>query len=185
MTKVFLSFFIVGLSFSIFSCDNQAQTGQDKNTASKQIQPMKNHPSKDDNSTKAPDFELTNSEGETVRLSSFEDKVIILNFWATWCGPCRMEIPGFVDLYKKYNEKGLEIIGVSVDQSGWNAVKPFIKNYKVNYPILMFNNQVIMDYGGIRGIPTTFIINRKGEIVEKIVGLRPDAYFEQRIKEFL
>ena len=185
MTKVFLFFIIFGLSFLIFSCDNQAQTGQDKNTTSKQIQPMKSHPSKDDNSAKAPDFALANSKGETVRLSSFEDKVIILNFWATWCGPCRMEIPGFVDLYKKYNEKGLEIIGVSVDQSGWNAVKPFIKNYKINYPILMFNNQVVMDYGGIRGIPTTFIINRKGEIVEKIVGLRPDVYFEQRIKEFL
>jgi cytochrome c biogenesis protein CcmG/thiol:disulfide interchange protein DsbE len=90
-----------------------------------------------------------------------------------------------VDLYEKYNEEGLEIIGVSVDQNGWTAVKPFMKNYKINYPILMYNYQVVKDYGGIRGIPTTFIINRKGEIVEQIVGLRPDEYFEKRVKEYL
>lgn len=185
MIKVFLFFIIFGLSFSIFSCDNQAQTEESKTNNSKQIQPIQNHPSRDDNAAKAPDFALKNIDGEIVRLSSFEDKVIILNFWATWCGPCRMEIPGFVDLYEKYNEEGLEIIGVSVDQNGWTAVKPFMKNYKINYPILMYNYQVVKDYGGIRGIPTTFIINRKGEIVEQIVGLRPDEYFEKRVKEYL
>jgi len=183
MSKIFLVSIILIAGFVFFSCDNQAQTEE---TNSVQNTEQKDTTSQDQDSFKrAPDFALKNSKGETVRLSSFEDKVIILNFWATWCGPCRREIPGFVNLYKKYNEKGLEIVGVSVDQNGWDAVTPFIKNYKVNYPILMFNYQVVKDYGGIRGIPTTFIINRKGKIVEKIVGLQPDAYFERKVKELL
>ena len=177
---------ILGLTLLIFSCNNnQAQTGEDNNNKAKKEQPSNKQVEKKSTSAKAPDFELVNSEGKTVRLSSLEDKVIILNFWATWCGPCRMEIPGFVDLYNEYNSDGLEIIGVSVDQGGWDAVKPFIERYKINYPVLMYNYQVVMDYGGIQGIPTTFLINRKGEIVEKIVGMRPDSYFEQRVKELL
>lgn len=186
MTKIFLFSIILSAGLVLFSCDNQAQTKETDSLQTKETkQEEDTRKEKKNTFQKAPDFALKNSKGETVRLSSFKDKVIILNFWATWCGPCRQEIPGFVDLYKKYNEKGLEIIGVSVDQNGWDAVTPFVKNYQINYPIFMFNMQVIKDYGGIRGIPTTFIINRDGGIVEKIVGLRPDAYFVQKVKELL
>ncbi len=133
----------------------------------------------------APNFELEGSDGKTVRLSDFKGKVVILDFWATWCGPCRAEIPSYVDLYEKYNKKGLEIIGVSLDRDGWTPVKPFMESYKINYPIVMGNMQVVQAYGGINSIPTTFIINRKGEVVERKIGARPVEYFEQILANLL
>jgi len=133
----------------------------------------------------APNFELEGSDGKTVRLSDFKGKVVILDFWATWCGPCRAEIPSYVDLYKKYNDKGLEIIGVSLDRDGWTPVKPFMDSYKINYPIVMGNMQVVQAYGGINSIPTTFIINRDGEVVERKIGARPVEYFEQILANLL
>jgi len=133
----------------------------------------------------APNFELEGSDGKTIRLSDFKGKVVILDFWATWCGPCRMEIPGYVDLYKKYNDKGLEIIGVSLDRDGWTPVKPFMHSFKINYPIVMGNMQVVQAYGGIQSIPTTFIINREGEVVERKIGARPIDYFEQILANLL
>jgi peroxiredoxin len=185
ITKLF-GLIAITITLIVFSCNNQTQTGDTQKSETKKVQ--ESNDKKNDNKknlAKAPDFALKNSKGETVRLSSFKDNVIILNFWATWCGPCRGEIPGFVDLYNKYNNEGLEIIGVSLDQNGWDAVDPFVKNYKVNYPVLLYNRQVIMNYGGIRAIPTTFIINRNGEIVEKIIGQRPDSYFKQKVQELL
>jgi thiol-disulfide isomerase/thioredoxin len=133
----------------------------------------------------APNFELEGSDGKIVRLSDFQGKVVILDFWATWCGPCKMEIPGYIDLYKKYNDRGLEIIGVSLDRDGWTPVKPFMDSYKINYPIVMGNMQVVQAYGGINSIPTTFIINRKGEVVERKIGARPVEYFEQMLSDLL
>ena len=133
----------------------------------------------------APDFTLPDLEGNSLTLSDFKGRVIILNFWATWCPPCRKEIPDFVELYEKYKEEGLLIIGVSLDRGDSRAVKQFSKNYKINYPIVLGNVTVTQDYGGIRGIPTTFVIDRKGNIRKKYVGYRPRATFEEAVKRLL
>jgi peroxiredoxin len=133
----------------------------------------------------APDFTLKDVDGKTFSLSSTKGKVVILDFWATWCPPCRMEIPHFVSLYRDYRNKGLEIIGISLDRGGVSAVKSFVKSNGINYPTLMGDNKVTADYGGIRGIPTTFIIDRKGRIVEKYVGYRDKKIFEDAIKKLL
>jgi len=133
----------------------------------------------------APDFTLPDLEGNSLTLSDFRGKVIILNFWATWCPPCRKEIPDFVELYEKYKDEGLLIIGVNLDKGDSRAVKQFSKNYKINYPIVLGNVNVTQDYGGIRGIPTTFVIDRKGDIKEKYVGYRPRATFENAVKKLL
>jgi len=129
----------------------------------------------------APDFELLDVNGKKVRLSDFKGKVIILNFWATWCPPCRAEIPGFIELYKKYKDKGVEIIGISLDEGGVRDVFPFMKEFGINYQVLIGNYKVTQDYGGIRGIPTTFVIDKKGNIRAKYVGYRPKEGFERDI----
>ncbi|MEN3043952.1 MAG: TlpA disulfide reductase family protein [Candidatus Hydrothermales bacterium] len=137
---------------------------------------------------RAPNFTLMTIDGYIFNLSEhLGKKVIIIDFWATWCPPCRAEIPGFVRLYEKYKEQGLLIVGISLDM-GENAleiVRNFSKEYNINYPVMMGDRETVNKFGGIRAIPTTFIINRKGEIVEKIVGYRDESFFENKIKSLL
>ncbi len=134
---------------------------------------------------KAPDFLLYDKDGNAVQLSDFSGKVVILDFWATWCGPCRMEIPGFVQLYERYKDEGLEIVGISLDRDGWNAVIPFMEQYGVNYTVVLGDQNVVMRYGGIRSIPTTFVINKNGQVVDRVVGYRPPDYFENEVVQLL
>lgn len=118
----------------------------------------------------APPFSLENTEGKTVKLEDLKGKVIVLNFWATWCPPCRAEIPDFIKVYDKYKSKGVEILGVSLDHKGWEVVRPFVKSNKINYPVLLGDQRIAQAYGNIRSIPTTFIIDRKGKVVDQHVG---------------
>ncbi len=111
----------------------------------------------------APDFTLTDSNGKSVSLSNYRGKVVLLNFWATWCGPCALEIPWFVDFEREYKSQGFEVIGVSMDEDGWSAVKPYIAEHKVNYRVLLGNDSVSQLYGGVESLPTTFIIDRDGK----------------------
>lgn len=137
---------------------------------------------------RVPSFTLPTLDGETFNIDDHVgEKVMIIDFWATWCPPCRAEIPGFVRLFEKYREKGLLIVGISLDRGGnaESVVRNFMKEYNVNYPIMMGNEEVVKKFGGIRAIPTTFIINKKGEMVEKIIGYRDEDYFENIIKELL
>ena len=134
---------------------------------------------------KAPEFKLKALDGKEVRLSDFKGKVRIVDFWATWCPPCREEIPDFISLQKQYKAKGLEVIGVSVDRGGPEVVQKFNKEYGVNYTSLMANDEVQAAFGGIRAIPTTFLIDRDGNIVKKYQGLVSKEVFEKDIKELL
>jgi len=137
---------------------------------------------------KAPDFSLPSTNGKTVKLSDFRGKIVILDFWATWCPPCRRGIPDLISLKKKYGSKGLEVIGISVDEFTRNTkyrVIPFMKQIGINYPVVYGNMQVIRAFGGIQSIPTTFVINKKGEIIASFVGLRPKSTYEEIIKNEL
>lgn len=120
----------------------------------------------------APVFELRDLEGERVSLSNSRGKVILLNFWATWCEPCRAEMPSIENLYRKFKDKGLVIIGVSVDNSE-KAVRSFIRERGITFPILLDKEKEVSfgDYG-IIGLPVTFLIDRKGIIVDKVFGER-------------
>lgn len=134
----------------------------------------------------APDFTLKNAKtGKTTKLSDFKGKVRLLNFWATWCPPCRGEIPDMVKVQKEFQKKGLQIIGASVDQGGPTVVQAFAKANNINYPLVMADETVVDAYGGIRGIPTTFLIDRQGQIVKKFVGPLSKEQFEQEIKPLL
>jgi thiol-disulfide isomerase/thioredoxin len=112
-------------------------------------------------------------------------KVVIIDFWDTWCGPCKREIPHFVELYDRYSNEGLEIVGVAFARSGKNAVKSFGEKYNINYANTLFNDEAGRIFGRPRSIPTTFIIDKKGQIAEKVVGYRDIAFFENKIKELL
>lgn len=138
-----------------------------------------------DNSTNAPDFVLKKWGGGMAKLSDYRGKVVILDFWATWCPPCLKEIPDFVKLQKKYGDKGLVILGISLDQNPKQTLPPFIKKYKVNYPFLLTNGKVDRAYGGVTGIPTTFVIDQSGQIYKRYVGFRPHSVFEKDIKTLL
>lgn len=133
----------------------------------------------------APDFTLPDLEGNSYTFSATKGKVVILDFWATWCPPCRMEIPHFQALYEQYKGKGLEIVGVALDRQGVAVVKPFAEDYGITYPVVIGDQKTTASYGGVRGIPTTFVIDRKGRIVEKYVGYRDKEVFEEVIKGLL
>lgn len=133
----------------------------------------------------APGWELQDLDGKTVRLSDFKGKVVILDFWATWCPPCRAEIPGFIGLQKKYQAQGLAIVGVSVDQASSDTVKSFVQEMGMNYPVVLADTNVVAAYGGIAGLPTTFIIDRTGRIVKQHLGFTEKEEIETEIKSLL
>lgn len=132
----------------------------------------------------APDWELAGLDGKTVKLSDFKGKVVVLNFWATWCPPCRREIPDLIALQKKYG-KDLVVVGVSLDENGLAAVKSFVAKNGINYPVVMGDQKIASAYGGITAIPTTFVIDRAGKIAGHIEGGTDLAGFESAIKAAL
>jgi thiol-disulfide isomerase/thioredoxin len=136
-------------------------------------------------STVAPDFSLESLEGKTMRLSDFRGKAVLLNFWATWCGPCKIEMPWFVELQQKYGSQGLQVVGVAMDDASKEDIAKFAKNMGVNYPVLIGKEAVGDSYGGIPALPETFFIGRDGKVVDKILGLRGKAEIEDAIKKAL
>ncbi len=133
----------------------------------------------------APNFKLSTMDGKTIELKQLAGKAVVVNFWATWCGPCRREIPGMIRIYEKYKAKGLEIVGISLDRGGWNDLKPFLAKNPIAYLIVLGGNAEAEAYGGIEGIPTTFFVDRKGNIVSKTVGSMEEADFEKAVKSIL
>jgi len=128
----------------------------------------------------APDFSLQQLSGQSLTLSSYRGKVVLLDFWATWCVPCREEIPHFVELQDKYRQQGLQIIGVSMDD-GPEPVRDFYREFKMNYPVVMGDAKTGELYGGVLGLPIAFVIGRDGRIYAKHIGATDVAVFE---KEF-
>lgn len=119
----------------------------------------------------APDFELTSLDGRRVKLSDFRGKAVILNFWATWCPPCKVEMPWFVDMQKQLGDKGLVVLGVAMDDSEPPKIAEFVHQMGVNYPVLLGTDKVSEDFGDVQYLPTTFYIDREGRIVGKADGL--------------
>lgn len=133
----------------------------------------------------APDFALQDLNGNTVHLSDLRGKAVVLNFWATWCPPCKEEIPWFIDLQNKYGPQGLQIVGVSMDDGGKDAVVPFAKDMGINYKVLLGDSEVADLYGGVHALPTTFYIGRDGKVLEYVPGLIGRREMEENIQAAL
>ena len=129
----------------------------------------KQSPGTGTNSSLAPDFSLTDLNEKTVRLSDYRGQVVLLDFWATWCGPCEKEIPEFVQMQDKYRNLGFQVIGISMDDSP-KPVRNFYERFRLNYPVAMGDAKVAQLYGGVYGLPVTFVIGRDGSITAKFKG---------------
>jgi peroxiredoxin len=136
-------------------------------------------------SEKLPDFTLKTLAGNEVNLRQLEgQKVVVVNFWATWCGPCRNEIPDFNDVYSRYRDRGVEFLGVSVDESPETVVPEFLEKIPIAYPVLLGSPDLTYRYG-VRGLPTTFIIDRSGKISKRIVGMTFANTLEAELNKLL
>jgi len=184
--KLFCS--LLALMFIIGGCkknktepDQQAET----ETEIEQVQPTADSTPSTTGGKPAPAFALQDLNGKSVSLAGLRGKVVVLDFWATWCPPCVKEIPHFIELYEQYKDKGVEIVGISLDREGISVVKPFVQKFQIKYPIMMTDGKVDQAFGPITSIPTTFLIDAAGNIRKTYVGYNEKAVFETDIKKLL
>jgi peroxiredoxin len=133
----------------------------------------------------APNFTLTDAAGKPAQLSDYRGKVVLLNFWATWCGPCEVEIPWFIQFQREYKDRDFVVVGVSEDEDGWKSVRPFVAREKINYPVMIATELVTQQYGGIDHLPTTFMIDRQGRVASSHLGLVSMGTYRKEILTLL
>jgi len=133
----------------------------------------------------APNFSLQDATGKTVKLSEYRGKVVLLNFWATWCGPCKIEIPWFIDFQQQYKDRDFAVLGLSMDDDGWKSVKPYVEQKKINYRVMIATEELANLYGGVDSLPTTFMIDRAGRIAATHEGLVSKSEYETEIQDLL
>jgi peroxiredoxin len=133
----------------------------------------------------AANFSLADANGVQVSLADYKGKVVLLNFWATWCGPCKIEIPWFMEFNKTYKDRGFAVLGVSLDEDGWKSVKPYLAEKKIDYTVVVGNDAVSKSYGDVDSLPTTFIIDRDGGIAFVHMGLVGKDTYQKEIRSLL
>lgn len=129
----------------------------------------------------APDFSVTDINGHKLTLADYKGKVVLLNFWATWCGPCEKEIPAFVELQNQYGPQGLQVVGISMDD-GAKPVLAFYQRMQMNYPVALGDSKLAQLYGGVYGLPVNFLIGRDGRVAAQYKGATPISVLEQAIR---
>lgn len=133
----------------------------------------------------APEFSLKDDSGRAVHLSDYRGRVVLLNFWATWCGPCKVEIPWFIQFQRAYRDRGLAVLGVSMDEAGWDAVRPYAAGHHINYPVLLSTPEIAQLYAGMTVLPTTYLIDRQGRVERVQFGLPEHDVYQSAIETLL
>ena len=133
----------------------------------------------------APEFVLQDADGKEHKMSDYKGKVVLLNFWATWCGPCKIEMPWFIEFQRKYKDQGFSVVAVSLDEEGWDIVRPFLDDLKPNFPVLLGNDDMADDFGGIMALPPTLIIDKDGNVTSRHMGLVSKDDYAAEIEELL
>jgi cytochrome c biogenesis protein CcmG/thiol:disulfide interchange protein DsbE len=158
-----------------------------KNTSNENTPPVNQMYAPGDNNTTnnpAPDFTLTSTSDKTIKLSDYKGKIIIVDFWATWCPPCRRGIPDLIEIQKQYG-KDVVVIGISMDTDSKSDVVPFVQQMGINYPVAYATSGVVQSYGGVESIPSSFVIDKNGNIVDTHIGLVPKSDFTSLIDKLL
>jgi thiol-disulfide isomerase/thioredoxin len=178
---IFVLFVVVAVTALLISGKYMSHP---KGTANAGFQTDANGPGR---GVQAPDFELkvVDSQGKTMKLSSLKGKAVIVNFWATWCEPCKIEIPWLIQLQKKYGPQGLQIVGVAMDDTEEKTISEFSHKMGVNYPVLIGTEKVADLYGGVDGLPISFFLDRSGKVVDHILGLVSESQIEGSIQKSL
>lgn len=174
MKKYFIASFVLLFAFLTIACEQKP--AEDKASLDALVLAA--------DGKKAPDFTLLDTKGKKISLSDYKGKIVIVDFWATWCGPCRRGIPDLVNIQKSYKDK-VVVIGISLDRETKEDVVPFMEAFEINYPIVFGTQKVTTDYGGVSAIPTSFVIDQAGNIVDKHVGLVDKATYTKVIDKLL
>ncbi len=190
MKRYVIALLVMTGSLTLFGCSKNASEikgGQNAEVSSSQLSSNENSAAEVNHTTgdnRAPGFTLVDTKGKKVSLSDYKGKIVILDFWATWCPPCRKGIPDLIDIQKKYKNK-VVIIGISVDTDTKDKVPSFIRDIRINYTVLYATPEVVQSYGNIEAIPTSFVIDKKGKIVNQFVGLTSKETYIDEIKKLL
>jgi peroxiredoxin len=186
MRKTLLSCAAAGLlAFMLTGCSKPAQTTDASKSVvgvgdedAPKIKPLAERQA-------APSFDLKDVNNKSVKLDDFKGRVVLMNFWATWCGPCKAEIPWFQEFEKKYTDRGFAVLGVSMDEDGWKAVTPYVEERKIAYRMVLGNEQLSNLYGGIDALPASFIIDTDGKIAAIHHGLVSKETYRKEIEDLL
>lgn len=194
MTKLrlLLSLLLAGMLTVTVGCSSDNGSASDSSAASTERLPSESGlPASDkiqspDDPEPAPDVTVETMDGETIALADRPGEVLLVNFWATWCAPCRKEIPDLIDLQNDFGPQGLTVIGISLDQQGADAVTPFLDEYAVNYPIVLDTEGTVEKaFGGVYGLPMTYVIGPEGRIQHRVLGLFPTAEMRPKLAALL
>ena len=189
MKRFILLTAVLFTSLTLLGCNRNASkvSNEQSNKASESAVNSSSN-SSDENSAfdnqQAPDFTLVDTKGEKISLQNYRGKIVIIDFWATWCPPCRRGIPDLIQIQKEFKNK-VAVIGISLDTDTKKDVVPFMKNMGINYTVVYANSQVIQDYGNVEAIPTSFVISKDGKIVNQHIGLTPKETYISEINKLL